>query len=88
MDRVECDRAHFQSILLANIKWHPGRSAFTSILSHKIESHPPNVDVYADAFLQLAQLIHQILHQAPDRKTELATVMDLSTSAISIWSAK
>ena len=66
MERVECDPAQFQCILLANIKWKPGRSAsvlrscvalcaFTAILHNKIEITPSNVDVYADAFLHLVE---------------------------------
>ena len=62
MDRVECDPAPFQSIMLANIKWKSGRSsfilrscaalcAFTAILHQKIEITSSYVDVYADAFL-------------------------------------
>ncbi len=66
MDRVECDPAQFQTILLANIKWKPGRSAsvlrscaalcaYTAILHQKVQVTPSNVDIYAGAFLHLVE---------------------------------
>ncbi|XP_057370064.1 uncharacterized protein LOC130690853 [Daphnia carinata] len=67
MDHVQCtDPAQFQVMLLANVKWKPGRSAsvlrssaalcaYAAVQHHKLEIIPSNIDVIANSFVDLVE---------------------------------
>ncbi|XP_057380977.1 uncharacterized protein LOC130703562 [Daphnia carinata] len=67
MDHVQCtDPAQFQAMLLANVKWKPGRSAsvlrssaalcaYAAVQHHKLEIIPSNIDVIANSFVDLVE---------------------------------
>lgn len=66
MDQISCQLTPLEMVLLANIKWKPGRSAsvlrscaalciHSAVLNNKLEITPSNVDVYAEAFLHLVE---------------------------------
>lgn len=66
MEKIQCDPSHLEAILLANIKWKPGRSssvlrscaalcAYTAIIHRKLDIVQSNIDVFTDSFLPLVE---------------------------------
>lgn len=66
MEKVECDPANLEVILLTNIKWKPGRSAsvlrscaalctYAAITHRKLDITQSNINVFTDCLLPLVE---------------------------------